>query len=313
LKSINGTLSYSGNTSYGWYCQGYPEEGLSNVYQREFLNQLYKGETLGEAFWKSKFICYASKHPEDQINWWIYNSFNLLGDPSFKPLLSNNITTIPNNLAFGFVNRGETKKISLDIKSDIESEVLITPIDPWISLSKSTININKNKSTIEISVMASSLPAKENINSGLILTPTNKQSNSYKIPLTISTQPFIKVNLNVGNKDAFINDIKRTLSVAPVNEKGTVMIPLRFVSEAFGCGVTWDKSKQEATVYRYDVTFKLWIGKSKAIVNGNEVNIGSSPILINNTVMVPLRFISGPFAAKVVWDQKTKGIQINWP
>ncbi len=48
------------------------------------------------------------------------------------------------------------------------------------------------------------------------------------------------VTLQVGNNEALKNTDKISLDVPPVNIKGRVMVPLRFVSESFGAYVAWD-------------------------------------------------------------------------
>ncbi len=56
----------------------------------------------------------------------------------------------------------------------------------------------------------------------------------------IATRSGTTVTLQVGNNEALKNTEKILLDVPPVNIKGRVMVPLRFVSEAFGAYVTWD-------------------------------------------------------------------------
>jgi hypothetical protein len=91
------------------------------------------------------------------------------------------------------------------------------------------------------------------------------------------------------------------------------MVPLRFISEAFGSELEWIADERKIIVKRYDVTFILWVDKKTAQVNGKEVPIDAPPINVKGRVMVPLRFIAEPFGAKVDWNAETKVITITWP
>jgi outer membrane protein assembly factor BamB/thiol-disulfide isomerase/thioredoxin len=90
FKEKGGALVYAGNTAYGWYTPGMPESGISDLYQKQFAKQLLLGASVGEAFWTSKITCYAcadeDKNQYDPTDWWVYNCYNLLGDPSLTPV-----------------------------------------------------------------------------------------------------------------------------------------------------------------------------------------------------------------------------------
>lgn len=49
------------------------------------------------------------------------------------------------------------------------------------------------------------------------------------------------INLIIGNKTAFKNREEIILDVPPMLINGRTLIPVRFFSEAFGCGVLWDE------------------------------------------------------------------------
>lgn len=93
FKTNGGALTYSGNSAYGWFCPGFPENSISSIYQKSFLNELFKidennhNPPVGQAFWESKALCYGSTDSGyfNSYNWWTYNAYNLLGDPSFQP------------------------------------------------------------------------------------------------------------------------------------------------------------------------------------------------------------------------------------
>ncbi|MCR8659515.1 copper amine oxidase N-terminal domain-containing protein [Paenibacillus endoradicis] len=58
----------------------------------------------------------------------------------------------------------------------------------------------------------------------------------------------ITLKLTIGNKTAIVNGEKVTLLVAPKVVNGNTLIPLRFVSEATGADVEWNKDTRTITI-----------------------------------------------------------------
>lgn len=85
------------------------------------------------------------------------------------------------------------------------------------------------------------------------------------------------------------------------HEINRVRVPIRFVAEAMGAKVDWEPVTQTVTIAREQLTIQLAIDKATAIVNGKEIQIDASPKLVEDRTMVPLRFISEAFGAKVDW------------
>lgn len=85
------------------------------------------------------------------------------------------------------------------------------------------------------------------------------------------------------------------------HEINRVRVPIRFVAEAMGADVGWDEASQTVTIDREGLQIKLVINQSTAIVNGRTIQIDASAKLVQNRTMVPLRFISEAFGAKVDW------------
>lgn len=62
------------------------------------------------------------------------------------------------------------------------------------------------------------------------------------------TRGTIVAKLIIGKKEITVMGIKKTIDVAPVVQNSRTMVPLRFVSEAFGCAVTWDGKTRTVTI-----------------------------------------------------------------
>jgi hypothetical protein len=131
------------------------------------------------------------------------------------------------------------------------------------------------------------------------------------IPVTYVARTLIR--LQVGNKTAMINDTAKTLQAAPINVKGVVMVPLRFIGEAFGATVEWEPVLKIVRLQLVSTTIYLQIGSNYASVNGKKIVLQGLPSIIKGTTMVPIRFISEAFNAQVVWNAPTQGIDITYP
>ncbi|GMK42032.1 hypothetical protein PCCS19_50910 [Paenibacillus sp. CCS19] len=64
----------------------------------------------------------------------------------------------------------------------------------------------------------------------------------------------MKLSITIGSKSATLNGKPFTLLQAPFMQKGTTMVPLRFVSEALGADVKWDS--KTGNIYITDPTLK---------------------------------------------------------
>ena len=96
------------------------------------------------------------------------------------------------------------------------------------------------------------------------------------------------------------------------NSVGRTYVPVRFVSEALGCNVSWDNGTQTANIAKGGTWVDIKIGSKTPIIldvdSGNEKNvtIDAPAMLVNNRTMVPLRFVSEALKANVTWKAPTQ-------
>ena len=223
------------------------------------------------------------------------------------------IKTDKTSLDFGFIKRGETKSSSVGFTSNNPVNVIITSDVPWIVISKSNLQISGTISSVDFSIIASSLPALGKLSAKIIIKADSNSCKVLEIPVTVETEPEIILKLQLDSKIAYINDNAKNLDAPPTIVKGRTVVPIRFVSDAFGCKIEWNKEEQKITILRYDMKILLWVGKNTAQVNDQQVKIDAPPVIVGGRTMVPLRFIAEPFGAKVDWNAQTKEITIVWP
>src|SRR6266566_2414967 len=88
----------------------------------------------------------------------------------------------------------------------------------------------------------------------------------------------------------------------PAEIAGRVMIPLRGVLERLGADrIDWRPQQQQVFVSGSHGDLQLRIGERMAQVNGRQVPLDVPPLILQNTTMVPLRFVSENLGARVDW------------
>lgn len=220
----------------------------------------------------------------------------------------------PEMLDFGLVKRGDSKTLALTIESNAKQILAISCDQPWVEISKKSLSVDVGqKETIDFKIMASSLPASSKLTANITIISDMNFCEQTTIPLLVSTEDSITIKLQVDSRNATINGQERMLDVPARIIAGRTMVPLRFISESFGCSILWDPVTQKIGIVRYDITVNLWIGKDFVEVNGNKLKIDAPPVIVGGRTMVPLRFIAEPFGAKVDWNAQTKEITITWP
>jgi exopolysaccharide biosynthesis protein len=119
------------------------------------------------------------------------------------------------------------------------------------------------------------------------------------------------IKLVVNEKTIKIGDQFKDLDQAPILEKGTTLVPIRFVVDAIGGEVEWDAKTQKVTVHLDGDRIEMWIGNKDINVNGQVAASLLAPRIVNQRTMVPLRLVSEHLGWKVSWDQSTKTITLE--
>lgn len=135
----------------------------------------------------------------------------------------------------------------------------------------------------------------------IILNNTGEDSRSVILFLGEST-----VSLKEGKKHDAIK-----MDVVPYTINDRTLVPIRFVMEAFKAEVDWNESEEIATVLKGNTTITLKPGSEYITVDGIDVKIDTVIELVNNRMMIPLRFISEGLGYEVLWDETTEKITVR--
>jgi len=100
-----------------------------------------------------------------------------------------------------------------------------------------------------------------------------------------------------------------SFDVAPRIENGRVMIPVRALAEALGAEVKYDNG--EVIIQLDDVTIRLVINSNVAEVDGAAVNLDVAARVEDGRTLVPLRFVSEKFKARVNYYGKSHLVAVQ--
>lgn len=101
------------------------------------------------------------------------------------------------------------------------------------------------------------------------------------------------------------------LPMPPVIFNGSTMVPVREVFEAMGAVVTWNKITSEIYVGYNETMIVLQINNKYANINGQYIDMGIAPLIINGKTMIPVRFTAESLGFLVDWHSDDRVVNIG--
>ncbi|MFA5536582.1 MAG: stalk domain-containing protein [Bacillota bacterium] len=99
----------------------------------------------------------------------------------------------------------------------------------------------------------------------------------------------------------------------PYLENDRVLIPMRAILEKLNAKVYWNEATQTVTAQLDNNNIELTINELKARKNDQEIQLETSPKLIEGKTMIPLRFVAEALGSKVNWDAEKNAVEISRP
>lgn len=104
---------------------------------------------------------------------------------------------------------------------------------------------------------------------------------------------------------------------APFMADDRVLVPVRAVCEALGAEVSWSGSGGRVFIIRGEDTIDLQLGSSAMYVGkiymnslGKEVMMDTVPVLADNRVFIPVRYLCEALGCTVEWDEAAQCVTI---
>lgn len=98
-----------------------------------------------------------------------------------------------------------------------------------------------------------------------------------------------------------VNGRNLRTDVDPIEISGRVLVPMRAIFESFEAEVNWDEATATATATKEGRVVQVTENSTVTKVDGQDVVIDVPATIIDGRFLVPVRFISESFGAKVDW------------
>jgi len=105
--------------------------------------------------------------------------------------------------------------------------------------------------------------------------------------------------------------------VAPLIVKDRTMVPVRVISEALGCQVSWQNAERRVLITTPGAN--SFIPRTEAqrgigiFIDGKEIKAEPAPFILDGRTMVPFRVIAEGLGMQVDWDGKNRQVLITTP
>ncbi len=118
------------------------------------------------------------------------------------------------------------------------------------------------------------------------------------------------VTLTIGSNEMYKDDQLQVMDTVPQIINDRTMVPVRFISEAFGAEILWRSENQTAVIVQNDTVLEIAVDQPTMSLNGQSIAIDVPAQLLNDRTMVPLRAISEGMGMTVDYDSATQKIYI---
>ncbi|MTI83755.1 MAG: hypothetical protein FH756_07585 [Firmicutes bacterium] len=112
--------------------------------------------------------------------------------------------------------------------------------------------------------------------------------------------------------DLTLNGRPLKTDVSPILSNGTVLVPVRIISESIDAKVRWDSEANRVMINKTGNSIWLQPGTTTATINGEDISLNTPPRIYNKRTMVPLRLVSKAMGARIKWDNDTKTVYITY-
>ncbi|KXB69961.1 copper amine oxidase N-terminal domain-containing protein, partial [Peptoniphilus sp. DNF00840] len=148
-----------------------------------------------------------------------------------------------------------------------------------------------------------------------------KRNHTPSIPVIVNVAKTMKLNVKliIGSKEMIksVDGVEERImmDVAPFIENGRTMLPIRFVAEALGFNVRWDKDSRTVILIDKENVVKIPVDTNKIIVNEKEYISDVKPVIKNDRTMLAIANIARALGLKdgkdIHWNEGTKEVIIT--
>ncbi|HEX9996586.1 MAG TPA: copper amine oxidase N-terminal domain-containing protein [Abditibacterium sp.] len=109
----------------------------------------------------------------------------------------------------------------------------------------------------------------------------------------------------------YLNGTPLRLEVAPIQQNGRTLVPMRDIFEALGATVAYNSLNQSIAAQKGTTVVRMALGTSNASVNNVPIKLDAPAQAYYGRTMVPLRFVSEALGANVSFNAGNRIVSIN--
>ena len=121
--------------------------------------------------------------------------------------------------------------------------------------------------------------------------------------------PAGSIALYIGNNKAYVNNAEKLIdptngSVVPIIQNSRTMLPVKFISENYGCTVQWDGVNRKVTVKSGENTIVMQINNKTLYKNGIGFVSDVAPFIKDSRTYIPVKALSESIGKNVFYYSK---------
>jgi phosphate transport system substrate-binding protein len=118
--------------------------------------------------------------------------------------------------------------------------------------------------------------------------------------------------VSAANTTLIIDGVTVNPEIAPVIEKGTMLVSLDVLIDAFGTDTKWDAAKKEVTIKTAAYTVIFTADSTVCTVNGANKTLPVAPKVINNEIMIPVSYFAKAIGGTAAYNASTNTTAIAY-
>lgn len=91
--------------------------------------------------------------------------------------------------------------------------------------------------------------------------------------------------------------------ITPFIQNGRILVPVRFISEAFGAKVSWNQITKTATIIHENTTVKIAIYSERMDVDGKQIELDVPAMITGGRTFIPARALAEALGKQVFYDR----------
>ena len=244
----------------------------------------------------------------------IYEYISQIG---YSPIISDN--TGEWNILNLYIKYKETpEKLTLDFARNVYNTATDVKFNVYAIYGNKKVNItndvliypyNSNKLNISKGTLKFKEPGNYNLlfeYQGLRETISVTGLNANAFNYITNKKPDNYINVKVYDQYIDFSSINQW----PFIENGRTMVPLRAVFEVLNCNVKWEEDSKSAVVEYGTTKIIIPANSNTAYINGKANSLDVPAKIVNDRIMIPLRFVSEAIEKTVIWDDAEKTVLI---